>query len=68
MKSAHRRTSDLSGTRWRTSTYSGGNNECVEVGHNLPHLVPVRDSKRPTGPVLTFSHDAWRSFIHSQSS
>ncbi|MCX4548182.1 MULTISPECIES: DUF397 domain-containing protein [unclassified Streptomyces] len=59
---------DLAGTAWHVSSYSGGQGECVEVGHNLPHLVPVRDSKRPTGPVLTFSHDAWRSFIHSQSS
>ncbi|MFJ8706930.1 DUF397 domain-containing protein [Streptomyces anulatus] len=37
--------------------------ECVEVAPNLPHLVPVRDSKRPTGPVLTFGHAAWRTFV-----
>jgi hypothetical protein len=48
---------------WRTSTYSGGNNECVQVAPNLPHLVPVRDSKRPTGPALAFSPDAWRAFL-----
>ncbi|MEU8506694.1 DUF397 domain-containing protein [Streptomyces brevispora] len=63
MNSAHHRTPDLSGARWRTSTYSGGNNECVEVAHNLPLLVPVRDSKRPTGPVITFGHDAWHAFV-----
>jgi hypothetical protein len=63
MKSARRRTPDLSGARWRSSTYSGGNNECVEVADNLPHIVPVRDSKRPTGPVLAFSHDAWAVFL-----
>lgn len=54
---------DLSGVRWRTSPCSGGQGECVEVGRNIPHLVPVRDSKRPTGPVITFSPDAWRTFI-----
>ncbi|WP_393060480.1 DUF397 domain-containing protein [Streptomyces sp. LN549] len=63
MSSAHRSTPDLSGARWRTSTYSGGNNECVEVGHNVPHLVPVRDSKRPAGAVIVFGPDAWRTFI-----
>lgn len=63
MSSPHRSTPDLSGARWRTSTYSGGQGECVEVGHNVPHLVPVRDSKRPTGPVIAFGADAWRTFI-----
>ncbi|WNI29243.1 DUF397 domain-containing protein [Streptomyces sp. ITFR-6] len=63
MSSAHRSTPDLSGARWRTSTYSGGQGECVEVGHNVPHLVPVRASKRPTGPVIAFGADAWHTFI-----
>ncbi|MEE1841906.1 DUF397 domain-containing protein [Streptomyces sp. NPDC088190] len=62
MKSAHRNTPNLSGVKWRASTYSGGNNECLEVADNIPHLIPVRDSKRPTGPVITFSPDAWRTF------
>ncbi|MFD3654005.1 DUF397 domain-containing protein [Streptomyces sp. NPDC058620] len=54
---------DLTGTDWRVSSYSGGQGECVEVGHNLPHLVPVRDSKRPTGPVIGFGHAAWQAFV-----
>ncbi|MGW2109824.1 DUF397 domain-containing protein [Streptomyces sp. NPDC001948] len=63
MKSAHRKTPNFSGVKWRASTYSGGNNECLEVADNIPHLVPVRDSKRPTGPVISFSPNAWRTFI-----
>jgi hypothetical protein len=63
MISGRRGTPDLTGARWRTSTYSGGNNECVQVAPNLPHLVPVRDSKRPAGPALAFSPDAWRAFL-----
>ncbi|MEV0913431.1 DUF397 domain-containing protein [Streptomyces sp. NPDC049967] len=63
MNGARRSTPDLSGARWRTSTYSGGNNECLEVGDNVPHLVSVRDSKRPTGPVIAFGAAAWRTFI-----
>ncbi|MET7870344.1 DUF397 domain-containing protein [Streptomyces cyaneofuscatus] len=54
---------DLAKAAWHTSSYSGGNNECVEVAPNLPHLIPVRDSTRPTGPLLTFGHDAWQAFI-----
>ncbi|MFD3648165.1 DUF397 domain-containing protein [Streptomyces cyaneofuscatus] len=64
MNSAHHSTPNLSGVQWRTSSYSGGNNECVEVAPNLPHLIPVRDSKRPAGPVLIFDHTAWQAFVN----
>ncbi|MFQ6854755.1 DUF397 domain-containing protein [Streptomyces sp. 35M1] len=63
MNSAHQSTPGLSDARWRTSSHSGGNNECVEVAPNLPHLVPVRDSARPAGPAITFGHAAWRAFV-----
>lgn len=63
MISARQSMLDLSGAKWRSSTYSGGNNECVEIADGIPALIPVRDSKRPTGPVITFTCDAWRSFI-----
>lgn len=64
MKNARHGTPDLSGARWRSSTYSGGNNECVEVADDLPHIVPVRDSKCPSGPVLKFSPQAWEAFLY----
>ncbi|MFH8927675.1 DUF397 domain-containing protein [Streptomyces pristinaespiralis] len=48
---------------WRVSSYSGGQGECVEVADNIPTLVPVRDSKRPAGPVIAFTPRAWRTFI-----
>ncbi|MEU3320489.1 DUF397 domain-containing protein [Streptomyces sp. NPDC006785] len=54
---------DLSEAAWRTSSYSGGQGDCVEVAPNLPHLVPVRDSTRPAGPAITIGHDAWRAFV-----
>ena len=35
------------------------------MADNLPGVVGVRDSKDPTGPVLTFTPPAWRSFVAS---
>jgi hypothetical protein len=47
--------------RWRKSSYSGnGGGNCVEVGQ--ADGVLVRDTQDPTGPVLTFSADAWQRF------
>ncbi|MFI7340712.1 DUF397 domain-containing protein [Streptomyces sp. NPDC050085] len=49
---------------WRTSSYSGGQGECVEVAPTHPNTTPVRDTKlNPAGPVLTFSRPAWRAFL-----
>ncbi|GAA2788149.1 DUF397 domain-containing protein [Streptomyces showdoensis] len=49
---------------WRKSSYSntsGGN--CLEVRDDAPGLVPVRDSKRPDGPVLVVPAAAWAPFV-----
>jgi Domain of unknown function (DUF397). len=56
---------DLNGLAWKKSAKSGptGGN-CVEVAA-LPSGVAVRDSKNPSGPVLLFSPDVWRSFLVS---
>ncbi|MEO3775829.1 DUF397 domain-containing protein [Micromonospora sp. B11E3] len=53
---------ELTGAIWRKAARSG-NSECVEVADNLPGVVGVRDSKDPTGPVLTFAPHTWRAFI-----
>ncbi|GAA0916147.1 DUF397 domain-containing protein [Nonomuraea longicatena] len=54
---------DLSGAEFRKSSFSGGNNDCVEVATNLPGVVAVRDSKDRGGPVLTFTPGEWRAFL-----
>lgn len=51
------------GIFWRASTYSGGQGNCLEVADDIPDMVPVRDSKHPTGPVIVFGHDAWTAFV-----
>ena len=54
----------LTHTTWRKSTHSGGDGgNCIEVAGNLPDLIPVRDSKDPEGPALTFTPAAWTSFV-----
>ncbi|MFJ2177407.1 DUF397 domain-containing protein [Streptomyces sp. NPDC087851] len=51
---------------WRKSSYSGSNGgECVEVADGIAHTVPVRDSKTPEGPHLTFPHATFGAFVHA---
>ncbi|WP_338495642.1 DUF397 domain-containing protein [Streptomyces sp. SJL17-4] len=61
---------------WRSSSYSSGNGQCVEVMDDPHGTVPVpvpvririririRDSKTaPAGPRLAFGDGAWTSFV-----
>lgn len=49
---------------WRKSTYSGGEGgNCLEVADGHPEIVPVRDSKNPTGPKLVFRATTWSAFV-----
>jgi hypothetical protein len=54
---------DFTRAKWRKSSRSQSNGQCVEVADNLPELVGVRDSKDPSGAVLTFTPDQWRAFL-----
>ncbi|MFF3552614.1 DUF397 domain-containing protein [Streptomyces tsukubensis] len=52
--------------RWFTSSYSNNGGTCVEVAANLAishGVVPVRDSKNPTGPVLAVSAGVFAAFV-----
>lgn len=52
---------------WRTSSYSGTDGDCVEVGgehvHDSAPLVGVRDSKSRDTGQLGFTAPAWQSFL-----
>ncbi|MFJ1596015.1 DUF397 domain-containing protein [Streptomyces sp. NPDC088261] len=60
-------TPDLSCATWVKSSYSntdGGN--CVEFAPaalSATGLIPVRDSKMPTGPVLMLTPAAWTALV-----
>lgn len=51
-------------TRWRKSSYSGGQGgNCVEVADRPEgSRVLVRDTQDRIGPVLRFTPVAWRRF------
>jgi uncharacterized protein DUF397 len=49
---------------WRTSSYSGTNGNCVEVG-GAAGTVLARDTKDRDGVALSVPGEAWLSFIAS---
>ena len=54
--------------QWFKSSYSNNGGQCIEVAANLipaRDLVPVRDSKDPQGPALTFAADAFAAFVQA---
>ncbi|GAB2572667.1 hypothetical protein GCM10027168_01890 [Streptomyces capparidis] len=57
----------ISEADWHSSSYSQVNGgECVQWAPGYAKaqgIVPVRDSKDPAGPALTFSPDGWASFV-----
>ncbi|MER6353971.1 DUF397 domain-containing protein [Streptomyces sp. NPDC001634] len=54
----------LGALAWRKSSYSsdqGG--DCVEIAETPAATVAVRDSKTPSGPVLTLAPAAFSAFV-----
>ena len=49
---------------WRTSTYSGTNGNCVEVG-GTASAVWVRDTKDRDGAALSLPVEVWATFTAS---
>jgi len=48
--------------KWRKSSYSTGQGNCVEVATEAER-TSVRDSKDREGPVLAFAPEEWAAFI-----
>ena len=63
------RSLDLSAVSWRKSSYSNSDGgECVEVSDDLDAVIPVRDSKNPNSPAVTFAADDWSAFVSAVKS
>ncbi|MPZ79397.1 MAG: DUF397 domain-containing protein [Actinophytocola sp.] len=63
MSSTEGAISGMATTVWRKSSFSsGGNSDCVEVAFGQVS-VAVRDSKNPTGPVLSLPEADWRAAV-----
>jgi len=60
-------TPDPHGFTWVKSTYSDGDGgQCIEwaPSHATTHgLVPIRDSKNPTGPILMLTPTAFTTLL-----
>lgn len=55
-------TTELSNAKWRKSSHSNGQANCVEVADLNSEHRAVRDSKHPTGPALIFTAAEWSAF------
>lgn len=47
---------------WRKSSFSGQNGSCVETASG-GDVVMVRDTANRDGGTLSFTADAWRTFL-----
>jgi uncharacterized protein DUF397 len=54
--------SDLSGARWRKSSFSGAGNDCVELAVARTGAA-VRDSKSPEAGHISFVTTSWAAFL-----
>jgi Domain of unknown function (DUF397) len=55
---------DLTSARWFKSSYSDGQNNCVEVAFLDRGDVALRDSKdKGRGPILRFTASEWVAFV-----
>jgi hypothetical protein len=54
---------DTTGLKWRKSSASTNNGECVELAALPDGTVGVRDSKDPDGPVLKFTRAEVRAWL-----
>jgi hypothetical protein len=60
---AHIESASAAGLEWVKSSFSGNNNECVEVAALPDGARALRDSKNPDGPALVFPAAEFTAFL-----
>ncbi|MEV0446281.1 DUF397 domain-containing protein [Streptomyces spectabilis] len=58
---------ELEGALWRTSTYSGTDNNCVEYSTLQSGRSAVRDTKDRSRGVLVFEAPVWQAFVRGMN-
>lgn len=53
----------LAGARWRKSSHSGYQGNCVEIADLARHGIAVRNSRDPGGPALIFTRSEFVAFV-----
>jgi hypothetical protein len=53
---------DLSDAQWRKSSFSAGENDCVEIAVLSCGARAVRDSKHPERESLRYTATEWEAF------
>ncbi|MFE2413275.1 DUF397 domain-containing protein [Kitasatospora sp. NPDC059408] len=53
---------------FRRSSYSGGDDNCVEIGVTGEPVTYIRDSKNPSGPALVFDREGHSAFVNAVAS
>lgn len=55
--------SNLLGARWRKSTFSNSQGDCVELARLPEGTIAVRNSRHPNGPALICTQTEIAAFI-----
>ena len=55
---------EISGMKWRKSSYSANGGNCVETASDAGNVL-VRDTTNRDGGTLAFSAAAWSTFLTS---
>ncbi|GGP37073.1 DUF397 domain-containing protein [Saccharothrix coeruleofusca] len=55
---------NLTRAEWRTSSYSGGQGQCVQIARG-GGWAAIRDSKNPSGGALILTSDQLSTFLRA---
>jgi hypothetical protein len=52
----------MSNIQWFTALSCAGGN-CIQIAETEDGNVLIGDTKNPTGPTLSYTHDEWTAFL-----